>query len=40
VAEVATEVHGEVGKVFEYDDIVPGGELAYALELFIGEAHP
>ena len=40
MAEVATEVHGEVGKVFENDDIVLGGEFAYALEFFIGEAHP
>ena len=40
MAVVLTEVHAEVGEVFENDDVVFISEFADDLELFVCQAHP
>ena len=40
VGEVATEIHGKVGKVFQHDEIILCGELSYAFQFVLVEAYP
>ena len=40
MGEVAAEVHSEIGKVFEYYEIVCAGQFADALKFCFVEAYP
>ena len=40
MGEVATEVHGKVGKVFQYDEVIFSGESADTFQFVLVEAYP